>query len=122
MVKTAWEQNPLRCFSNSPKRSSDRCLGASADDVFAPRQQREQLEPEIGNKESSECDRGNAHKRIPDYGRHAAMNGVEDHDVRQVHAIAHARKIVYPSPKEAVGAIRMNVSEEQEESCGHDRN
>jgi hypothetical protein len=73
-------------------------FGALADDVFAPRQQREQLDPEIGNKESSECDRWNAHKRIPDYGRHAGMNGVEYDDVRQVHAIAHARKIVYQSP------------------------
>ena len=39
---------------------------ALADEVFAPRQQREQLDPEIGNKESSECDRWNAHKRIPE--------------------------------------------------------
>src|ERR1700674_1769875 len=93
-----------------------------ADEVFAPRQQREQLEPEIGNKESSECDRWNAHKRIPDHGRHTGMNGVEYDDVRQVHAITHARKVVYQSPQEAVAAIRMNVSEEQEESRGHDRN
>src|SRR5271169_2832361 len=50
------------------------------------------------------------------------MNGVEYDDVRQVHAIAHARKIVYQSPQEAVAAIRVNVSEEQEESCCHDRN
>jgi hypothetical protein len=97
-------------------------LGALADEVFAPRQQREQLEPEISNKESSECDRWNAHKRIPDYGGHAGMNGVEYDDVRQVHAIAHTRKIVYQSPQEAVAAIPMNVSEEQEESCCHDRN
>src|ERR1700722_13496 len=48
------------------KRPSDRRWGALADEVLAPRQQREQLEPEIGNKESSECDRWNAHKRIPD--------------------------------------------------------
>ena len=42
------------------------------------------------------------HKRIPDYGRHAGMNGVEYEDVRQVHTIAH-------------------VSEEQEEPCCQDR-
>src|SRR6202047_1790564 len=50
------------------------------------------------------------------------MNGVEYDDVRQVHAIAHTRKIVYQSPSAAVAAIRMNVSEEQEESCCHHRN
>ena len=73
-------------------------LWALADEVFATRQQREQLETETGNKEGSECDRWNAHKRIPDYGCHAGMNGTEYDDVRQVHAIAHARKIVYQSP------------------------
>src|ERR1700739_47575 len=89
---------------------------ALADEVFAPRQQREQLDPEIGNKESSECDRWNAHKRIPEYGRHAGMKGVEYDDMRQIHAIAHARKIVYQSPYEMVAAIRMKVSEEQQYS------
>ena len=95
MVKTGLGAESLAVLLKLAKRPSDRCLGALADEVFAPRQQREQLDPEIGNKESSECDRWNAHKRIPDYGRHASMNGVEYDDVRQVHAIAHARKIVY---------------------------
>jgi hypothetical protein len=40
----------------------------------------------------------------------------------RVVSIAHARKIVYQSPQEAVAAIRVNVSEEKEESCCHDRN
>src|ERR1700723_2684835 len=50
------------------------------------------------------------------------MNGVEYDAVRQVHALGHARSIVYQSPKGAVAAMRRNVSEEQEESCCHDRN
>src|SRR5580698_8426058 len=88
------DENP--CGASQTCRTTD--VWALADEVFAPRQQREQLEPEIGNNESSECDRWNAHERIPDYGCHAGMNGVEYDDVRQVHAIAHAREIVYQSP------------------------
>ena len=96
--ETGLEAESLAVLLKLAKRPSDRCLRALADEVFAPWQQREQLEPEVGNKESSECNRWNAHKGIPDYGRHAGVNDVEYDDVRQVHAIAHARKIVYQSP------------------------
>lgn len=92
MVKTGLGAESLAVPLKLAKKAGDRCLRALADDVFAPRQQREQLDPEVGNKESCECDRWNAHKRIPDYGRHAGMNGGEYDDVRQVHAIAHAAK------------------------------
>jgi hypothetical protein len=73
-------------------------LGGLSDKVFAPRQQREQLDPEIGNHEGCECDRRYSQKRIFNERRHEGVNRVEYDDVRQIHAIAHARKIVDDPP------------------------
>jgi hypothetical protein len=98
MAKTGLGAESDAVLLKLAKKAERLMLEGLADEVFAPRQQREQLDPEIGNEESSKCDRRYAHKCIPDYGRHAGMNGIEYDDVRQVHAIAHARKIVYQSP------------------------
>jgi hypothetical protein len=66
MVKTGLGTESLAALLKLSKKAERPMFGALANEVFAPRQQREQLEPEIGNKESSECGRWNAHKRIPD--------------------------------------------------------
>jgi hypothetical protein len=65
-------------------------LEALADEVFAPRQQRYQLDREIGDDEGSQRDRRYPQERIPEPGSQFGMNRVEYDDVRQIHAIAHA--------------------------------
>ena len=67
-----WLGNRIPCgASQTRQRPSGRCLGALADEVFAPWQQRYQLDRKIGDDEGSQRDRWDAQKSIPKNGRHS---------------------------------------------------
>jgi hypothetical protein len=89
-------------------------FGLLANEVFAPRQQRYQLDRKIGDYEGSQRDHWYTQKSIPKNGRQSRVNRVEYDDVRQIHTVTHARNIVDQPPCELVAVICMNVSEQQE--------